>query len=139
LLGEALDPNVTRRLETSAPDWVTIESARPDFPELLSECGLSISQAGYNTTMDLVGCGCPAIVVPFAEHGETEQLDRAQRLASLGIARSVSVPGISPEDFAALVLQQRGKSSGVRHRLRTDGSTWTAQWLQDHAESASFP
>jgi len=86
-----------------------------------------------------VGCGCPAIVVPFAEHGETEQLDRAQRLASLGIARSVSVPGIAPGDFAALVLQQRGKSSGVRHRLRTDGSTWTAQWLQEHAESVSFP
>jgi len=138
LLGEALASDVTHRLRASAPAWVTVEPARPDFPKLLSECGLSISQAGYNTTMDLVGCGCPALVVPFVEHGETEQLDRAQRLHHLGIAHAVSSSGISPRQLATLVEQHRGKLPGARHRFRTDGSAWTARWLLDHADSAKM-
>ena len=41
---------------------------------------LSISQAGYNTMVDVLSAGCRAVVVPFAEGGETEQSRRAELL-----------------------------------------------------------
>ena len=40
-----------------------------------------MSQCGYNTTLDLLRTGVPALVVPFAEGGEDEQTRRAERLA----------------------------------------------------------
>jgi UDP-N-acetylglucosamine:LPS N-acetylglucosamine transferase len=62
------------------PPNVTVEWARPDFPALLAGCALSISQAGYNTVLDLVAARRPAIVVPFDAGNETEQAIRAEAM-----------------------------------------------------------
>src|SRR5678816_2977820 len=47
----------------------------------------SLSQAGYNTTLDVVRAGRPAVVVPYASGGEDEQTRRAARMAALGVLR----------------------------------------------------
>ncbi|MFZ2650302.1 MAG: glycosyltransferase [Burkholderiaceae bacterium] len=44
----------------------------------------SISQCGYNSALDIIGAGVPALVVPFETPSENEQRTRAQRLAALG-------------------------------------------------------
>jgi predicted glycosyltransferase len=44
----------------------------------------SISQCGYNTALDLVVSGVPALVVPYGTVTENEQLNRARRLDTLG-------------------------------------------------------
>jgi predicted glycosyltransferase len=49
---------------------------------------LSISQCGYNTTLDILRSGVPALVVPFGEAGgEDEQTKRARSLEKLGAWR----------------------------------------------------
>jgi predicted glycosyltransferase len=48
---------------------------------------VSVSQVGYNTTMDILGSGTPAVVVPFGEGREDEQAERARRLERLGALR----------------------------------------------------
>ena len=48
---------------------------------------VSVSQAGYNTTMDILGCGTPAVVVPYGEGREDEQAASARRLERLGALR----------------------------------------------------
>lgn len=63
---------------------VIVERFRADFPQLLSRAMLSISQGGYNTTIDLLRAGVPAIIVPFGGADETEQNERAGRLAERG-------------------------------------------------------
>jgi predicted glycosyltransferase len=63
---------------------IVVERFRPDFPQLLRTAALSVSQGGYNTTIDLLRAGVPAIVVPFGAEEETEQEDRARRLAERG-------------------------------------------------------
>ena len=63
---------------------IVVERFRPDFPQLLRQASLSVSQGGYNTTIDLLRAGVPAIVVPFGAQEETEQEDRARRLAARG-------------------------------------------------------
>jgi predicted glycosyltransferase len=66
--------------------FVTIENNRPDFVDLLHHARLSISQAGYNTCVDLLQARCPAILVPFAAGNEREQTIRAAAFAHRGLA-----------------------------------------------------
>ncbi len=84
LLGPNLDNEARRRLQALAGPGCVLEPLRRDFPQLLANCRLSISQAGYNTVMDILRAGCPALLVPFQGSGETEQITRTRRLAELG-------------------------------------------------------
>ena len=68
---------------------ITVEPARPDFPGLLARCTASVSLAGYNTMLDLVAAGCPAVVVPFDAGQETEQAVRAESWADAGLVQVV--------------------------------------------------
>lgn len=65
-------------------DGITIERNRNDFPALLANCRLSISQGGYNTVMDVLRAGARAVIVPFAGGAEVEQSVRARLLARRG-------------------------------------------------------
>ena len=85
-----------------AVDRVVIERARPDFPALLAGCAVSISQAGYNTVLDLVAAGRPAIVVPFDAGNETEQTVRAEAMERAGLARCFRLSGDFVADAVAL-------------------------------------
>ncbi|AOO79500.1 glycosyltransferase family protein [Bosea vaviloviae] len=96
LVGRGVSEAAFAGLRDSAPAHVTVEWARPDFPALLAGCALSISQAGYNTVLDLVAAGRPAIVVPFDAGNETEQAIRAQAMERAGLARCLRLDGDIP-------------------------------------------
>lgn len=74
-----------RAARTTGSGGVEVERFRTDFPALLGQSRLSISQAGYNTVMDILATGARALVLPFAEGGESEQGLRAQLLAERGL------------------------------------------------------
>jgi predicted glycosyltransferase len=59
----------------------------PDLRAELEAAAGSVSQCGYNTVLDVLRCGVPALVVPFAEGREDEQTRRARRLEGLGAVR----------------------------------------------------
>jgi predicted glycosyltransferase len=87
-------------LAARLPDGVTLEHYRRDFPALLRRCRLSVSQGGYNTTLDILAAGAPAVVVPFAGYDETEQSLRIERLAALGVVEAVSEAELSGATLA---------------------------------------
>jgi len=60
-----------------------VERHRDDFIELLAGARVAVTQAGYNTVLDLLAARVPAVLVPFEGVGETEQRMRAERLAAL--------------------------------------------------------
>jgi predicted glycosyltransferase len=60
-----------------------VERNRPDFSALMRRARLSISQAGYNTVIDILNSEAAAVVVPYAEANEIEQTMRAQTLQRL--------------------------------------------------------
>jgi predicted glycosyltransferase len=62
----------------------------PDLCAELAGASASVSQCGYNTALDVLRAGVPALVVPFAEGREDEQTRRAERLAGMGALRVVS-------------------------------------------------
>ena len=70
-------------------------------------CGaaVSISQAGYNTCLDVLRAQVPAILVPFAREGEDEQRRRALRLQDLGVAKVLEQAELTPARLAAAIRQ----------------------------------
>jgi predicted glycosyltransferase len=58
-----------------------------DLSGELSGAAVSISQAGYNTCLDVLRAGVPALLVPFARDNEDEQRTRALRLQDLGLVK----------------------------------------------------
>ena len=103
LAGHALPGARFDSLRRGAGEGILVERSRPDFPALLARCRLSVSQGGYNTVLDILGAGAPAVIVPYAEGGETEQTTRARRLAELGRAVVLEESALSPPTLAAAV------------------------------------
>ncbi|MGH7047890.1 MAG: glycosyltransferase family protein [Stellaceae bacterium] len=82
---------------------VVIERYRHDFPALLRRCRVSVSQAGYNTVLEILAARAAAVVVPFAEGRESEQTLRAERLAARGVIDLVPAGDLVPERLAAAI------------------------------------
>jgi predicted glycosyltransferase len=82
---------------------IALERARADFTTLLSNCALSVSQAGYNTLMETVQARARAVVVPFAGGQETEQALRARCFAERGLLETLEEAALTPQALAAAI------------------------------------
>jgi predicted glycosyltransferase len=112
---------------------VTIETLRPDFRRLLSGCALSISQAGYNTVMDLLTCGPRSIVVPFSAHGQSEQAKRADLLAMRGCLHVLPETALTAETLAAKIDEAMAATPPARPKLDLGGAERSARFLANPA------
>jgi predicted glycosyltransferase len=90
-------------LAAGLPEGGVLERYRPDFPQMLGRCRVSVSQAGYNTVLDILAARAAAVVVPFASGRETEQSLRAERLAARGVLQLVPENQLSPERLASAI------------------------------------
>jgi predicted glycosyltransferase len=119
LAGHDMDAQTFSRLAETAADGVIVERARADFPSLLGRARCSVSQAGYNTVLDVLRAGVPSVLVPFAQIKETEQAQRADALVHHGRAVSVPEAELTAERLAEAVDQALAapKRSGFSVRL----------------------
>lgn len=108
LAGHALPEDDMRFLAGTAPRNVALERARSDFPALLEGCAVSISQAGYNTMMDLLRARARAVVIPFESGNETEQRIRAEHFARLGLVAMLPEADLSGPALAEAVRRAHG-------------------------------
>lgn len=129
-------PEADRATLTPQED-VTIEPVRPDFRDLLARAPLSISQAGYNTVMDLLTCGTRTLLVPFSSHGQTEQALRARRLAERGWAEVVAEETLTPAALAAAIGRALALPPPPRKAVDRDGAAQSAAVLADLAGGAT--
>ena len=106
------------RLSARAGANTIVERFRSDFSARLRTSALSISQAGYNTTMDILKSGARAVVVPYQTEGETEQRVRAELLAEKGLLTVVPESKLSPSRLA----------KGVADELRRPAETLTVDF-----------
>ena len=116
-------------LVAEAPPGVVVERARRDFPALLARCRLSVSQAGYNTVMDLLQAGCRSVVVPFATGGETELATRARLLAGRGRLTVVDEATLSPATLAAGIVAALAAPEPAPLPMALSGAERAAQIL----------
>ena len=97
------------RCLSSGHHSITVERARSDFRSLLAGAALSISQAGYNTMMDLLIANCPAVVVPFSSGGENEQILRAREFERRGLLSVIEEVDLSPARLLAVAKKQQSR------------------------------
>ena len=125
-------------LAAGAPDGVVVERARSDFPSLVMNCALSISQGGYNTVMELMNAEARAIVVPYAGGTETEQTLRANALEARGAIHVVDEAELSATTLAAAVETAIDGPRGHAGDLDTGGAERSAQLVRDWAEAVPW-
>jgi predicted glycosyltransferase len=75
----------------------------PDLRGEIRRSAVSVSQCGYNTTMDILQAGTPALVVPYVADGEDEQTRRAERLRRAGVIRVLAADRCTPASLAEAV------------------------------------
>jgi predicted glycosyltransferase len=138
LIGHNLPEARFRDLAGRVPAGVVVERSRPDFLQLLRRGRLSISQAGYNTVVEVLSAGIPAVVVPFAAGSEPEQRLRAQVLADYGALTVVDESSLTPATLAAGVHRaldaarpESAEARPPRPALNMDGAAKTARLLCD--------
>ncbi|MEX0304929.1 MAG: glycosyltransferase family protein, partial [Leisingera sp.] len=112
------------RIETlsKAGSPALLEPARKDFRQMLSHAAASVSMCGYNTALDLLQAGTPAVLVPFDAGNETEQGLRAASLASLNGIEIVKTADLTPEALCAAVNSALRASKRVAGGFRFDGA-----------------
>ncbi len=96
-------PSTMETLRNELPKGVYLEQHRADFPALMANCLLSVSQAGYNTVVEGLRLGRRMVLVPFESGLETEQRVRAERLNSLGLAQTVRELTLSSGSLAKAI------------------------------------
>jgi predicted glycosyltransferase len=107
------------------------EPPRADFTTLLRNATLSISQAGYNTVVETLGCADRAVLVPFSSERETEQMDRGLALAERGLVACVTGDALSADTLrAAIERALSGPSIRSFPPCNLDGAAATATLLQ---------
>ncbi|MFQ5557786.1 MAG: phosphotransferase, partial [Acidimicrobiales bacterium] len=125
--GPLVDAAARQELDALAESrrGLTVVGSVPDLLVTLRTAAVSISQCGYNTTMDLLRARVPAVLVPFGDERENEQPRRAARLAAHGLATVVR-PGSA--DGPALVAAVERMAGTVPPKVA---------WSIDGAERAT--
>ena len=92
----------------------------------LRGAAVSISQAGYNTCLDIVRAGVPALLVPFAKGTYDEQQKRAVRLQRLGAAEVLDQENLHPARLAEAIRELMNREM-TKLQLDLDGAKRSTQ------------
>lgn len=116
------------KLAANLPDGIVLHRFLSDFRERMAGASVSVSQAGYNTLMDVLATRTPAVMVPFAEGGESEQTERAEILSKEGVISLLDLDGLSAQSLAKQI------DSATQPRdmnVDLDGAAKTASIIAD--------
>lgn len=126
-------PEEFQQLQAKIAAKPNIKLARytTDFPSYLKRADLSISMAGYNTCMNIVAAGVPAIVYPFTSGDNHEQMLRAEKLCELDIVEVIRQDELDPAALAEKMLLTLKKPKPPIASLDLNGVEKTAQALAE--------
>ncbi|MEM8614946.1 MAG: glycosyltransferase [Cyanobacteria bacterium P01_H01_bin.105] len=108
---------VYQRLQTIADNRsnLTVQRYTPDLLSYMAKADLSISMAGYNTTLNILQTGVRAMQLPFTGNDDHEQRLRSNRLAKLGIVRVIDADDLDPILLSLEVLKTLSDSPSQQH------------------------
>lgn len=131
----AAEASGLRELAAAVPG-LSLQEFIPDLCSAMARAAVSVSRGGYNTMIDVLRAGAPAVVVPYDDRGDQEQTERARRLARLGVLAVLPASELTPERLAAAILRAlEAEPSPVD--LDLDGAEKTARIVLDLVEAAS--
>ena len=92
------------KLRNLSTETLSVESFSSNFQDWLKAADLSVSMAGYNTTMNILSAGIPALVYPFTQNHE--QTLRIERLSDLVPITKLDKKDLKAETLAVHIEQQ---------------------------------
>jgi predicted glycosyltransferase len=126
--GPFMDDASFDRLKARSSKNIRVFRFTPDFLSYLSAADLSVSMAGYNTCMNVLAAGVPALVWPFSAN--REQRYRAERLARPGCMEVLGDDDIKPQRLSALMNRAISRAGRSRGRIDLDGAANTVKWVE---------
>ena len=122
IAGPHVREDVWERLQAASPGQPGLDLVRvvPALVPELQRARVSVSHCGYNTILEVLRTGVPALIVPAIEEGDQER-ERAQRLQKLGLVRVLPRERLDPRSLAAEVREVLGSPRGV-FDLDVDGA-----------------
>ncbi len=121
-------PNLAQEINQLSANTVIVHDFCSNFPQWLDAADLSISMAGYNTCMNLLAAGIPALLYPFGQN--REQHMRITAFTSTADFTLLEVEDLQPESLAAKILHQL-KFPKKRHHVQLDGAPQSAGMISD--------
>ena len=98
---------------------LTVREFVPDGTSLLHGAARAVVMGGYNTVMEVLSFGTPALVVPRVAP-RREQIIRAERLAALGLLDMLHPDELSPQRLGAWLHGRRAPPRPAREVLDLD-------------------
>ncbi len=98
-----------------------------DLAAAMAASTVSVSQCGYNTALDILAAGRPAVVVPYSAGREDEQLRRARRLEAIGAVTVLEEASLSARTLVDAIREARVARPAAGLELRLDGARRTAE------------
>ena len=93
-------PDLQAKLKQINNENITVHKFSSNFTEWLSAADLSISMAGYNTCMNLLSAGIPALLYPFAQNHE-------QKMRVSAFSNTSNFQLLETEDLAPVRLAEK--------------------------------
>jgi predicted glycosyltransferase len=122
------------RLRHAAGPAISIARFTPEFLSYLAAADLSVSMAGYNTTMNLLAARVPAMVWPFGQN--REQRLRSERLEALGALQRLQDADLEPLRLAARVRGLLEQPERPQIGVDLNGAQATARWIDEWRSQA---
>lgn len=131
MVGDSLPDSLFDELRLLAPDGMSIERNRNDFYDLLCAAAVSVSQAGYNTVMEVLDAGTAAVLIPFSDHNESEQSTRAGLLNSRALACLLPPAQLNPQNLLAAIETARQRARSPKMLPDMSGAATTATLIRE--------
>jgi predicted glycosyltransferase len=108
---------------------LTVNRYTPNLLAYMQQADLSISMAGYNTTMNVLTTGVRSMLLPFTGNDDQEQTIRSQRLEQLGVVTLIRPSDLHPEAFANRIIECL-QTSPTSMQFDLDGVKKTANLIR---------
>lgn len=128
--GPFMPAECVRGIEALSGEDIHVSSFTTDFLAFLAAADLSVSMAGYNTCMNVMAAGCPALLWPFSQN--REQRLRAARLARFRGIRVLADSDLAPRrlaDLMAACLEEKRREAIREPTIDLEGAQTSARWL----------
>lgn len=134
--GHHMPAPAVAEIEAAVPTGTLVERSVPNLPALMTGAALSISQAGYNTLLELLAARTRAVVVPYEGGVETEQRIRADLLAAAGALEVVTEDALTPQTLGTAMERARIRPRDAVPAVDLDGARKTAAYVMDRLGQA---
>ena len=123
-----LNAEYDKKMLTQINNSINIIPYSTNFLSILRNASLLISEAGYNTCMNILETKIPSLLIPNTEM--SDQLPRARKLNEYGLANTLETSNLNTVNLVKNIKSTLYSSPSI-HNINLNGAEQTASLLND--------